>query len=47
MLVDVSVAVSIASRRSPADSEMHLVKPIDALELIVAVSALAPRRMGA
>jgi signal transduction histidine kinase/ActR/RegA family two-component response regulator len=27
--------------------QMHLVKPIDPLELIVAVSALAPRRIGA
>jgi signal transduction histidine kinase/CheY-like chemotaxis protein len=27
--------------------QMHLVKPIDPLELIVAVSTLAPRRMGA
>jgi len=27
--------------------QMHLVKPIDPLELIVAVSTLAPRRIGA
>jgi len=27
--------------------QLHLVKPIDPLELIVAVSTLAPRRMGA
>jgi CheY-like chemotaxis protein len=27
--------------------QMHLVKPIDPLELIVAVSSLAPRRIGA
>jgi CheY-like chemotaxis protein len=27
--------------------QMHLVKPIDPLELIVAIATLAPRRMGA
>jgi len=26
---------------------MHLVKPIDPLELVVAVATLAPRRIGA
>ena len=26
---------------------MHLVKPIDPIELIVAISTLAPRRIGA